>query len=115
MVRYIQWQGRKRVWEREWGPSIEARYELDKLPIWFDGHSNWIEQSLVTLEEPKLSLSSLSFVGAHVLTGNRFEQATKPYTSFEYTKPAQTSNQPDWKGINRASESQVPERAFAFE
>lgn len=74
MVSYNQWQTRKRAWDNEWkitegGPSTEARYELDKLPIWFDCNKNWLEQTYLKLEEPKLSMWSMSLVGLRVLIG----------------------------------------------
>ena len=83
MVRYNQWQTRKRAWDSEWkitegGPSTEARYELDKLPIWFDVNNDWLEQSHVKLEEPKLSVSSLSLVGDHVLIGTGLNKPRNP-------------------------------------
>ncbi len=83
MVRYNQWQTRKRAWDNEWkitegGPSTEARYELEKLPIWFDSNKDWLTQTYLRLEEPKLSISSLSLVRLHVLIGTGLNQPRNP-------------------------------------
>ena len=83
MVSYNQWQTRKRAWDNEWkiaegGPSTEARYELDKLPIWFDGNNDLLKQSYVKLEEPKLSMSSLSLVWVRVLIGTGLNKPRNP-------------------------------------
>ena len=83
MVSYNQWQTRKRAWDNEWkitegGPSTEAQHELDKLPIWFDNNKDWLPQTYLRLEEPKLSISSLSLLRLHVLIGTGLTKPRNP-------------------------------------
>ena len=83
MVSYNQWQTRKRAWDTEWkitegGPSTEARYELDKLPIWFDCNKNGLTQTYRRAEKSKLFISSIPFVSLRVLIGTGLNKPRKP-------------------------------------
>ena len=120
MLSYNTWQTRKRAWDNEWkitegGPSTEARYELEKLPLWFDSKKDWLTQPYLRLEKPKLSIPSLSLVRHHILIGAGLIKPRNPTRPFEFAKSEQPFGQPGWKGINRAWESQVPLRAFGAE
>ena len=104
VVSYNQWQTRKRAWDNEWkitegGPSTEALKLLDKLPIWFDSNKDWLTQTHLKLEEPKLSILSLSLLRLHVLIGTGLNKPRNP----THRSTLQSPNKPFMSQAGKAS------------